>query len=223
MFDGNRIPLVQVTAQLEILVDGIAEVALPHLTQPLGQIVHDEAILVREELRPHLGNLPAWDICMEAVEESRVDHRLREWGEEMTRLHQRIDRLVDIANEHHRGVGVDRITATGERSRSHVVLHDLDTILIFKGDARHFIEGHHIPQADQTDLTPGHVVEQVGDRGLTARHENAVRADFFVNVALARASWPKLGEVVVVLDQWNHAGQKVPLHSFLEVRWLHAG
>ena len=51
---------------------------------------------------------------MEAVEESRVDHRLREWGEEMTRLHQRIDRLVDIANEHHRGVGVDRITAISQ-------------------------------------------------------------------------------------------------------------
>ena len=101
VLDGNRIPLVQITPQLEILVDGIAEVALPHLPQPLGQIVHDEAILVREELRPHLGNLPARDIGMEAVEESRVDHCLRERGEEMARLHQSIDRLVDVADEYH--------------------------------------------------------------------------------------------------------------------------
>ena len=69
MLDGNRVPLVQVATQLEILVDGITEVALPHLPQPLGQIVHDEAVLVREELRPHFRNLPAGDVGVEAVKE----------------------------------------------------------------------------------------------------------------------------------------------------------
>jgi hypothetical protein len=38
---------------------------------------------------------------MKAVEECRVDHCLREWGEEMARLDQRIHWLVDVADEHH--------------------------------------------------------------------------------------------------------------------------
>ena len=115
------------------------------------------------------------------------------------------------------------VTATGERTRGHVVLHDLDAILVLEGDARHFIEGHHVPQADQPDLTPGHVVEQVRHRRLSAGDQDAVRADFLVDVALARAPRPKFGEVVVVLDQRDHAGQQVPLHPLAEVRRLHAG
>ena len=115
------------------------------------------------------------------------------------------------------------VTATGERTRGHVVLHDLDAILVLEGDARHFVEGHHVPEPDQTDLTPGHVVEQVRDRRLPAGDQDAVRADLLVDVALARASWAKLGKVVVVLDQRDHAGEQVPLHPLLEVRRLHAG
>ena len=54
---------------------------------------------------------------MEAVEEGGVDHRLRERGEQVARLDQRIDGLVDVADEDHRGVGVDDIATTGERAR----------------------------------------------------------------------------------------------------------
>ena len=114
VLDGNRVPLVQVPAQLEVLVDRIAEVPLPHLPHPLGQIIHDQAVLVGEELGPHLGDFPAGDVGVEAVEEGRVDHRLGERGQQVARLHQRIHRLVDVADEDHRGIGVDGITATGE-------------------------------------------------------------------------------------------------------------
>ena len=191
MLDGDRVPLVQVTAQLEVLVDRVAEVPLPHLPQPLGEVVHDQAVLVREELGPHLRDFPAGDVGVEAVEEGRVDHRLGERGEQVARLHQRIHRLVDVADEDHRGVGVDRVTATGERARGHVVLHDLDAVLVLERDARHLVEGHHVPQADQPHRAAGHVVEQVRHRRLPARDQDAVRADLLVDVALARAPWAR--------------------------------
>ena len=57
-----------------------------------------------------------------------------------------------------------------------------------------------------------HVVEQVGNGGLPAGNQDAVRADFLVDVALAGAAWPKFADVVVVLDQRDHPGQQVPLH-----------
>ena len=187
VLDGNRVPLVQVPAQLEELIDRIAEGPLPHLPHPFGQIVHDQAVLVREELGPHLRDFPAGNVGVEAVEEGRVDHRFWERGKQVARLDQRIDRLVDVADEDHRGIGVDGIPATGERPRGHVVLHDLDAILVLERNARHFVEGHHVPQADQADRAAGHVVEQVGDRRLPAGDQDAVRADFLVDVALARS------------------------------------
>ena len=223
VLDGDRVPLVQVPAQLEILVDRVAEVPLPHLPQPFGEVVDDQAILVREELGPHLRDFPAGNVSVEAVEERGVDHRFGERGEEVACLDERIDGLVDVADEHHRGIGIDRVAATGERSRGHIVLHDLDAVLVLEGDARDLVEGHHVPEADQADLAAGHVVEQVRDGGLSAGNQDAVRADFLVDVALARAPRPKFGEVVVVLDQRDHAGQKVPLDPLLKVCWLHAG
>ena len=80
----------------------------------------------------------------------------------------------------------------------------------YRVQARHFIESHHVPQANQTNLTPSYVVEQVGDGGLSTGHQDAVRAYLFVDVALAGPTRPKLGKVVIVLDQRNHASQEVP-------------
>ena len=223
MLDGNGVPLVQVAAQLEIPVDRIAEGPLAHLAQPFGQVVHDQAVPMGEKLRAHLRDFPAGNVGVEAVEERRVDHRFGERGKQVTGLHQGIDWLVNVADEHHRGVGVDRITAPGKGTRRHVVLHDLDAILVLERNARHFVEGHHIPQADQPDLPARHVIEQVGDRGLPARDQNAVRADFLVDVALAGAARPQFGQIVVVLDQRDQPGQQMPLHPLREVGRLHAG
>jgi hypothetical protein len=100
-FDGDGVALVQVPTQLEGLVDGVAEVAFTHLAQPLGQIVHNQAVLVGEKFRTHLGNFPARNVGMKAVEEGGVDHGFRKRGKQMTGLHQGIDRLVDVANKDH--------------------------------------------------------------------------------------------------------------------------
>lgn len=85
------------------------------------------------------------------------------------------------------------------------------------------VEGHDVPDADQADLAASHIIEQVRDGGLSAGNEDAVRADFLVDVALARSTRPQFGEVVVVLGQRNHARQKVPFDALLKVCWLHAG
>ena len=212
MLDGDRVPLVQVPAELEELVHRVPEVPLPHLPQPLGQVVHDQAVLVREELGPHLRDLPAGKVGVEAVEERRVDHHLGERGEEVAGLDQGVHRLVDVADEDHRGVGVDRVTATGERPGGHVVLHDLDAILVLERDPRHLVEGHHVPEAHQADGAAGHVVEQVRHGRLPARDQDAVGADLLVDVALARASGAEFAEVEVVLHQRDHPAEQVPLH-----------
>ena len=61
---------------IEEPVDGIAEVPLPHLSQELCQIVHDQAVLVREELRSHFGDFPPGHIRMHAVKKGGIDHGL---------------------------------------------------------------------------------------------------------------------------------------------------
>ena len=127
---------------------------------------------------------------METVEEGRVDHDVREWGQEMTCLRQRIDRLVDIPDEHHRCRLRHGITPLGKRAGSHEILHDLQAVLVLKRDAGHFIESDYIPKAHQADSAAGHIVEKVCHGGLAARDQDAVRATFFVNVALALPRGP---------------------------------
>ena len=161
---------------------------------------------------------------MEAVEERRVDHDVRERREQVAGLHQRFHCLAlrQVPDEDHRCTRVDGLTAPAERPRGHVVLHDLDAVLILEVDACHLVEGHHVPQAHQAHLAGAHVVEQVGHRGLAAGHQDGVRADLLVDVALACAARPQLAQVVVVLHQRDHPRQQVPLHTFLEAGWLHA-
>ena len=77
-------------------------------------------------------------------------------------LHQRVDRLVDVADEYHAGRGADRIPPAGEGTGGHKVLHDLHAVLVLEGDPGDFIEGHHVPQAHQPHHAPCHVVKQVG-------------------------------------------------------------
>ena len=219
---GDGVALIQVVAQPEPLVDGIREVDLAHFTQVFGQIIDNQPVLIGEELRPHFRNFPARDVGVEAIKKRRIDHGLGEWGQQMRSFDQGLDTLVDVADEDHRSVSVDRLSPPGKRPRSHVILHDLDTVMILEGDARHLVERHGIPKPHQAHLLGSHVVEQIGDRGLTPGHQNAVRADLLVYVALAGSSRTQLAEVVVVFHQRNHAGQQMPFHPFLETGRLHA-
>ena len=74
--------------------------------------------------------------------------------------------VVDVANEHHRRRGVEGAAAAHEGSGRHVVLHDLNAVVILEVDAGHLIEGHHVPQAHQADLSARQVVKEVSHRGV---------------------------------------------------------
>ena len=172
--NGDHITLIQVVAQLEVTIDGVGETALTHLAHILGEIIGDQTIAIGEKLRPHLGDVPAGNIGMEAIEEGRIDHRFRERRQQMAGLDQGLDTLVDVADKHHGGFCLDGITTTGEGSRSHVILHDLYAVFILEGDPRHLIKSHHIPHAHQTNLARTHVVKQVSYRCLPTRDQQGV-------------------------------------------------
>ncbi len=57
---------------------------LPQFPERLRYIVHHKAVMLGEELHPHLGNLPTGEVKMDAVEERHVltDH-LRHGKEEV--------------------------------------------------------------------------------------------------------------------------------------------
>ena len=50
----------------------------------------------------------------------------------------------------------------------HVVLHDLDGVRVPYLEAAHFVEGDHVPVADEPDLSSGVVVEEVRRARFTA-------------------------------------------------------
>ena len=70
--DGNRVSLIQVSSELEILGDGIAKAPFPHLPNPLGQVVGDEPEIAGQELAAVLGQFPSWDVGREAIHHRQV-------------------------------------------------------------------------------------------------------------------------------------------------------
>ena len=84
----------------------------------------------------------------------------------MARLDQRVYRLVDVADEDHRRIGVHLVATPGERSGRHIVLHDLDASIVLEADSGDLIEGHYIPEPNQSNSSAGQVVKQVCNGGL---------------------------------------------------------
>ncbi len=54
----------------------------------------------------------------------------------------------------------------------------------------YFVKGRLHPKCRPSDLMAGHVVEQIGNGGLSTRDQNAIRADLFVDMTLASALGP---------------------------------
>ena len=159
---------------------------------------------------------------MHTVEECAVDHRLREWLEQVRCLLQVVHALVDIANEYHGRIRLNRLLATGEGAGRHVVLHDLDAVLILEVDTRHLVECDAIPQAHETDLAAAHIVEQVRHSGLSTRNQDRIRREFFIDMRLTGTARPELAGVYVVLNQGDQPSQKMPLDPVFKLGRLHA-
>ena len=53
-------------------INDLGEVVLPEFAEGLGKVVDDEAVVVGEELGPHLRDFPARKVEVESVDERHV-------------------------------------------------------------------------------------------------------------------------------------------------------
>ena len=59
-------------AKREMPVNNLRKVVLPQISEGLGQIVHNESIMVREEIVPHLRDFPSRNVKVQTIDESHV-------------------------------------------------------------------------------------------------------------------------------------------------------
>ena len=124
---------------------------------------------------------------------------------------------VEVADHDDAAVSADLILAAAELARRHVALHDVHAVLLIEGDAGDLVEADDVVLADQAALASGVVDEHLGDGRLAAGDQVGVRRDLLKQMALARASGPKLDEVVVPLDERNHAQKRHALGPLVEM------
>src|ERR1700730_6752800 len=129
---------------------------------------------------------------------------------------------VEVADQHYAALSPDRVLAAGKLAGRHVALHDIDTVLRVEGDTGDFIETNDVVLADEPALAAGHVHEHAGHGRLAAGNKVRVGRDLLKEMALASAAWPKFDEIVVSLNERNHAQQCHPLSSLVELSGLEA-
>src|SRR5699024_8428675 len=96
-------------------------------------------------LRAEFGNFPTRKVTMDAVQESCVcPHFRREGVKEAGCFQQDVYALIDVTHKYHRSVCCFFLFTAGKRTRCHIVLHDLDSILILETDTGHLVKGYTI-------------------------------------------------------------------------------
>ena len=230
--DAVLVTGVEIAVQAEELVQVMGVVALPHALAELGEAVGDEPDVPREDVAAHFGDLPAGEVAVDAVEEGAV---VVEFGwervEQVRCLEDVVHRVVDVALEHHGGVGGEALAAAVVGAVGHVALHDLDGVLVLEVHSRDLVEGDAVPVAYQAravhrgglGLACAEASKEARGRGLAAADQCGVGADLGVDVALARAAGTELAQVVVSLGQGHHALEEVHLLPLLEDGRLVAG
>ncbi|MPM98336.1 hypothetical protein SDC9_145521 [bioreactor metagenome] len=190
---------------MEIPIQRIAVLLLAQLTNKLSKVIRNKAVVIGKVLRAELWNFPAGDIAVHTIKKRRICAHLRgERVKQAAGFQQHIHALVDIAHKHHRGRGCLFLLTTSEGTRCHIVLHDLDAIFILETDSGDLIKGHAIPQPDQAHCLAAHVVKQVRNGGLPARHQNSVGRNFLVEMGFSGAAGSQLAEIKVVFHQRQH-------------------
>ena len=139
-----------------------------------------------------------------------------------------LDIDVEVADHDDAAFGADVLLAAAELTRGHVALHDVDAVLLVEGDAGDFIEADDVVLAYQTALAVRIVHEHLGDGRLAARDQVGIWRNLLEQMALAGSARAKLDEIVVALDERNHAEQNDTLRPLVEGatargRWTAAG
>ena len=205
------------------MIKRIAILLLPQLTDELGQVVRNEAVVIGKVLRTEFRDLPAWYIAMHSIKEGCIGSHFRwERIKKAGCLQEHIHALIDVSDKDHRGTGSLLLFTTGKRARCHVVLHDLDAIFVFEVNPSDLIKRHAIPQTHEADGLPGHVIKQVCHCRLPAGNKDAIRRDLFIQVTLTGASRAEFTEVEVVLYQRNHSCQQEPFFAVIQHIRFHA-
>ena len=150
---------------------------------------------------------PAGDVGVDAVVECRV-HLLGHRVKQVRGADDGGDFAVDVADENNRALSSDDVAATAEGTVLHVALHDVHAALVGEVDAGRFIEGDHVPHADESTLTAGEVHEHLCRRRLAARDEVTVGAHLLINETLAGATWPQFDRIEIPLHE-RHQAQHV--------------
>ena len=196
------------------------KLCLPKFAQRLSQVVDHEAVVVGEEVVPHLRDFPSRQIEMQAVDEGHVvaDHR-RHRLEQVPCLNHDVDRLVRVAEHGHARFAGRGLLPALVLPGFAVGLHRRDDFLRHLLQVRDLVEADDVPDLDQSFRAPAHVAEQVRDRRRTG-HEGRVRRNFLDDVALAGAPGPQFDEVVIPLAQGNEAGQEQELQAPRHLRRL---
>ena len=111
--------------------------------------------MLGEQFDTHLGDFPAGQIEMDAVDKGHVvaDH-IRHGGEQVADLHHHIDGLVGIAEHDDAGVAGVRILAPLEGARLAVGLHGGDDFLGHLLKIGHLVKPHHVPDRNHPFLAP---------------------------------------------------------------------
>ena len=217
----NGVSLIQASSQLKELVKSVRLRNLLHLTHELRKIIRNETIIIRKVFRTHLRDFPSRNITMHPVKKRTIDHRIRERLKQMGSLQKIVHTLVDISHKYHWSVRLNSVLPSCKRSRSHIVLHDLNAILVLEIDSGNLIKCHAIPKTYQTNLPSSHVIEEIGNRCLSAWNKNGVWRQLFINVRLTRSTRSQLTDIHIVFYQRNQPCQQMPFYSIVKLCRLH--
>ena len=178
----------------------------------LRETIGDEAVAPGDEVRTHLGNFPTGQIAVDAVEERAVVVKLRrERLEEVRGFEDVLHAVVDVALEDHRRLGIEQLASAAEGAVGHIALHDLDGVGVLVVHARNLVEGDAVPVAHQADAARARHVIGKQHRGgcLSAGEQVGIGRYLGIDMRFARAARPQFAEVVVELDERNHADEEV--------------
>src|SRR5690606_29508443 len=92
--------------------------------------------LVGEQVFAHLGDVPSWQIAMDAVHKgSIVTHLRRHWPEEMTDALLVLNVNIEISDHYNAAFGANALATTRELAGFHVPFHDIYTVLLIEGNS----------------------------------------------------------------------------------------
>ena len=174
-------------------------------------------------LRSELRYLPSRKITVHTIKKRCIcSHFLRERCKQTRGFQQHIHTLIDVSHKYHRSSSSLFFFSTCKRTGCHVVFHNLDAIFILELDTCHFIKSNAVPQANQSNRFASHIVKEVCNCRLSTGNQDTIWRNLFVEMRLTSASRSQLAKIEIILNQWNHTGQKQPFLAICKFIRLHA-